>query len=423
MEHARYSGRRYGTLRSELEARLAGGNPVVLEIELQGARQIRESMPDAVQIFIAPPSEDALRNRLVGRGTDDARPGRGAARHRPRGAAGAGRVRRTSWSTTGSRTRPTRSSRRSAPTSPGTCPGRERATRALPPADARLLRGPVPAQALDWVRAATGGAIVRCAPLAGGTSSAVHAVDVAAGDATRALVLRRLVRADWLAEEPDAAAREARVLALLAPTPVPAPRLVAVDPDGAAAGAPAVLMTRLPGTAVWRPRAVEPFLRGLAGVLPAIHAVPVAPGTLPAYAPYALESRTPPSWTRRPAVWERAFARFDAPPPPGPAGLLHRDHHPGNVLWRDGAVVGRRRLGERTRRAARRRRRPLPLEPRAHARAGRGRPVPRPVRGRRVRPLLGRRRRAGRLRRRGPRGEGPRGGGVPRPRGGGVPLP
>jgi len=70
VEHARYSGRRYGTLRSELESRLAGGHPVVLEIEVQGARQIRESLPDAVQIFIAPPSEDALRARLVGRGTD-----------------------------------------------------------------------------------------------------------------------------------------------------------------------------------------------------------------------------------------------------------------------------------------------------------------------------------------------------------------
>jgi guanylate kinase len=43
----------------------------VLEIEVQGARQIREEMPAAVQIFIAPPSEDALRARLVGRGTDD----------------------------------------------------------------------------------------------------------------------------------------------------------------------------------------------------------------------------------------------------------------------------------------------------------------------------------------------------------------
>jgi guanylate kinase len=71
VEHAFYSGSRYGTLRSELEQRLAGGHPVVLEIEVQGARQIRDAMPEAVQIFIAPPSEDALRTRLVGRGTDD----------------------------------------------------------------------------------------------------------------------------------------------------------------------------------------------------------------------------------------------------------------------------------------------------------------------------------------------------------------
>jgi guanylate kinase len=71
IEHATYSGRRYGTLRAELERRLRGGEPVVLEIEVQGARQIRETMPEAVQIFIAPPSDDALRARLVGRGTDD----------------------------------------------------------------------------------------------------------------------------------------------------------------------------------------------------------------------------------------------------------------------------------------------------------------------------------------------------------------
>ncbi len=70
IEHARYSGRRYGTLRSELEQRATGGRPVVLEIEVQGARQVRESMPEVVQVFIAPPSEDALRTRLIGRGTD-----------------------------------------------------------------------------------------------------------------------------------------------------------------------------------------------------------------------------------------------------------------------------------------------------------------------------------------------------------------
>ncbi len=70
VEHASYSGNRYGTLRSELERRLERGVPVVLEIEVQGARQVRERMPDAVTVFIAPPSEEALRARLIGRGTD-----------------------------------------------------------------------------------------------------------------------------------------------------------------------------------------------------------------------------------------------------------------------------------------------------------------------------------------------------------------
>jgi guanylate kinase len=71
VEHATYSGRRYGTLRSELERRTDQGTPVVLEIEVQGARQVRDAMDDALQVFIAPPSLDALRARLVGRGTDD----------------------------------------------------------------------------------------------------------------------------------------------------------------------------------------------------------------------------------------------------------------------------------------------------------------------------------------------------------------
>jgi guanylate kinase len=72
VEHADYAGRSYGTLRSELEARVRAGTPVVLEIEVQGARQVRAAMPEAVQVFIAPPSLEALRTRLIGRGTDDA---------------------------------------------------------------------------------------------------------------------------------------------------------------------------------------------------------------------------------------------------------------------------------------------------------------------------------------------------------------
>jgi guanylate kinase len=71
VEWAEYSGRRYGTLRSELQRHLDEGRPVVLEIEVQGARQVRGAMPEAVQIFIEPPDREALKDRLVGRGTDD----------------------------------------------------------------------------------------------------------------------------------------------------------------------------------------------------------------------------------------------------------------------------------------------------------------------------------------------------------------
>jgi guanylate kinase len=70
VEHATYSGNMYGTLRSELERRAQEKSPVVLEIEVQGARQVRQAIPESVAVFIAPPSLDALRARLVGRGTD-----------------------------------------------------------------------------------------------------------------------------------------------------------------------------------------------------------------------------------------------------------------------------------------------------------------------------------------------------------------
>jgi guanylate kinase len=70
LEHAAYSGNRYGTLRSEVERRLAAGTSVVLEIEVEGARQVRAAMPSSVQVFIAPPDAAALRERLEGRGTD-----------------------------------------------------------------------------------------------------------------------------------------------------------------------------------------------------------------------------------------------------------------------------------------------------------------------------------------------------------------
>jgi guanylate kinase len=72
LEYASYSDNHYGTLNSELDRCLAKGRSVVLEIEVQGAQQVRAARPDSVQIFIAPPDASVLRERLRGRGTDSA---------------------------------------------------------------------------------------------------------------------------------------------------------------------------------------------------------------------------------------------------------------------------------------------------------------------------------------------------------------
>ena len=67
VEHAVYAGNRYGTLRSELSRPARG---IVLEIDVQGARQVRETLPNATRIFIEPPSFDDLARRLTDRGSD-----------------------------------------------------------------------------------------------------------------------------------------------------------------------------------------------------------------------------------------------------------------------------------------------------------------------------------------------------------------
>jgi guanylate kinase len=70
LEWAEFAGNRYGTPRGAVLDRLAAGERVLLEIDLQGARQVRASMPDARLVFLAPPSWEELVRRLTGRGTE-----------------------------------------------------------------------------------------------------------------------------------------------------------------------------------------------------------------------------------------------------------------------------------------------------------------------------------------------------------------
>ena len=72
LEHAHYAGNWYGTPRQPVEDKRAQGVPVLLEIEVQGARQVRQMVPDALFVFLAPPSWEELERRLRGRGTEHA---------------------------------------------------------------------------------------------------------------------------------------------------------------------------------------------------------------------------------------------------------------------------------------------------------------------------------------------------------------
>jgi guanylate kinase len=71
LEWAEFAGNLYGTPRAQVEGWLQQGRPVLLKIDLQGARQVRAAMPAAQLVFLAPPSVEELHRRLVGRGTDD----------------------------------------------------------------------------------------------------------------------------------------------------------------------------------------------------------------------------------------------------------------------------------------------------------------------------------------------------------------
>lgn len=211
-----------------------------------------------------------------------------------------------------------------------------------PPADRlrRLLQATPPASTLAWA-ARQAGAGVRLSSvswLPGGGSHANHAIKVTNGrGAERELVLRRWVRPDWQATDPDfTPQREIAALELLAEAQVPAPRLVAADVDAASCDVPTLLETRLPGGPPPPPGDLDEFCRQLAAPLPPIHAIDGrAKAIIPRYRPYVDVRATPPPTWAQGDVWQRAWDLLAEPPPNDQFRFIHRDYHPGNTLWVD----------------------------------------------------------------------------------------
>lgn len=176
----------------------------------------------------------------------------------------------------------------------------------------------------------------------GGSSSAIHEVRVVGAPT---LVLRRYVRPEVIEEEPDLVARESRALKVLESVQaLVTPTLVAADADGSASGGvPCLLMSRIRGRVEWSPSAkdVDDWLVRLAAVLVPLHDAGLPPDHgIPDFAPYAPPSWRPPAWLKHPALWDRAIDVFHAPPVDPERALVHRDHHPGNVLWSRRRITG-----------------------------------------------------------------------------------
>lgn len=180
--------------------------------------------------------------------------------------------------------------------------------------------------------------VVASVPVPGGITDTIWRVTLADGGH---VILR------WVEPErfgPDGrqfVVREALGCRLTADAPLPSPRLIASDPDGAATGGWANLTTFRPGRV--RLEGLGPAaVVALAGLALRVHAVQVATSAdqPPPYTFWGAEPPAVPVWASRPQLWEEAIDRVLAPVPPTPTGLIHRDFHPGNTLWQGDVVTG-----------------------------------------------------------------------------------
>lgn len=194
-------------------------------------------------------------------------------------------------------------------------------------------------QALEWVESKwPGAALEEAVPLEGGTSSLLYEICASKDGEQQSVVLRLHHKGEWLDQEPDLAKHEAMSLELAEKSSIAAPRILAFDESGEACGMPAVLMTKVPGAVILPPAYDGAWLDGLAKTLAGIHRHK-AEGFPYEYFAYNDARRLErPKWSRVEGDWMRAFYIVAAGGPPVEYCLIHRDYHPGNILWEEGRV-------------------------------------------------------------------------------------
>ncbi|MFJ8045788.1 phosphotransferase family protein [Kitasatospora sp. NPDC096147] len=193
------------------------------------------------------------------------------------------------------------------------------------------------ARTRTWVESQlpSGERVVAAERLRGGWTSEMRRLHTGGPGGGRALVLRSFVQPFFLEHADGLLTREADILTLLGPGPVPAAELVAVDATGAHCDHPSLLMTLLPGTVRLDDAEAAERAELLAVQLAAIHRTGVTDRQRPrVYQAWTAPERVRvPELTTRPELWQQAIDVLRQDPPPYTGRFLHRDYHPGNVLF------------------------------------------------------------------------------------------